>query len=88
MMLPCECVSLITLRRETLFVMTGPKFHPDSFVRHDQMGFISTEHAFAASMNLPVPVGMFMPPMMQPYPGMPPMQGQNTPPPPHTQCRI
>ncbi len=41
----------------------GPRFNPDSFVRHDQLGFIGADRAYAASMNLPVPVGMFMPQM-------------------------
>lgn len=50
--------------------------HPDSYMRHDQMGFINPD-PYAASMNLAVPVGMFMQPplMQQAFNGMPPMQG-------------
>ena len=32
-------------------------------MRHDQLGFIGSDRAYAAGMNLPVPVGMFMPQM-------------------------
>jgi len=53
-----------------------PRFHPESFVRHDQLGYIGPERAYAAGINLPVPVGMFMPPM--PHAFRPP-----GPPPPH-----
>ncbi len=45
----------------------APKFNPESFVRHDQMGYIGHDRAYAAGINLPVPVGMFMPPMPQPF---------------------
>lgn len=54
---------------------TGPKLHPDSFIRHDQLGYIGHDRAFSAGINLPVPVGMFMPQMQQPFAGGPqPMQ--------------
>jgi len=49
----------------------GPRFNPDSFVRHDQLGYIGPDRAYAAGMNLPVPVGMFMPPMPQPFHNQP-----------------
>ena len=55
----------------------GLKFDPNSFVRHDQLGYIGHERgaggggfpaATAANMaGIPVPVGVFMPPM-QHYP--------------------
>jgi regulator of nonsense transcripts 1 len=53
----------------------APRFNPDSFVRHDQLGCIGPDCRFAAGMNLPVPVGMFMPPMPQPFHAQHHMQG-------------
>ena len=51
----------------------GLKFDPNSFVRHDHMGYISHERNMQAGLNLPVPVGVFMPnPVAQTF--MPPMQ--------------
>ena len=44
-------------------LLSAPRFNPDSFVRHDQLGFIGPDRAYTAGMNLPVPVGMFMPQM-------------------------
>ena len=52
-------------------------FQRDAFLRssHDQIGYISAERAHTAGINLPVPVGMFMPPSLpvpfygQPHPG-------------------
>lgn len=42
---------------------------------HDQLGFIGPDRNYTAGLNLPVPVGMFMPPpMTQPFhPPQPPM---------------
>ena len=59
----------------------GLKFDPNSFVRHDQLGFIGHERNLAAAAaaagpggvglgnmaGVPVPVNMFMPPPMQHY---------------------
>ena len=61
---------------ETLpcFVISGPKFNPESFVRHDPMGYIAPDRTFNISTNLPVPVNMFMPPVIPSY-GMAPLQG-------------
>ena len=56
---------------ELVSTFAGPKLHPDSFVRHDQLGYIGHDRAFSAGgMNLPVPVGMFLP---QQFPGPQPM---------------
>lgn len=43
----------------------GLKFDPNSFVRHDQLGFIGHERGFHAGnvAGIPVPVGVFMPQM-------------------------
>ena len=48
----------------------GIKFDPNSYMRHDQLGFIGHERGGFHSNNIagfPVPVGVFMPPM-QAYP--------------------
>lgn len=42
---------------------------------HDQLGFIGPDRGFASGLNLPVPVGMFMPPLQQPFPTQPMQQG-------------
>ena len=54
--------------------VSGPKFNPESFVRHDPMGYIAPDRSFNIGANLPVPVNMFMPPVLPPY-NMPPVQG-------------
>ena len=49
-------------------------FQRDAFLRssHDQIGYISAERAHTAGINLPVPVGMFMPPSLPvPFYGQP-----------------
>ena len=49
-------------------------FQRDAFLRssHDQIGYISAERAQTAGMNLPVPVGMFIPPSLpMPFYGQP-----------------
>lgn len=50
-----------------LLILPAPKFNPDSFMRHDQLGYIGPDRAYAAGINLPVPVGMFMPQIPQPF---------------------
>ena len=53
----------------------GTSFHHhDTFLRHDQMSYIGPDRAYAAGIHLPVPVGMFMPPVPQPF--QPPTQGR------------
>ncbi|XP_064607811.1 regulator of nonsense transcripts 1-like [Liolophura sinensis] len=47
---------------------------------HDQLGFIGPDRGFASGLNLPVPVGMFMPPLQQPFPTQPMQQGNRGPP--------
>lgn len=60
-----------------MVIVEGPKFNPESYVR-DQLGYIGPDRGFAAGMNLPVPVGMFMPaPMNSPYHHQQPMTGKN-----------
>lgn len=54
---------------------SAPRFSPDSFVRHDQLGYIGPDRAYAAGMSLPVPVGMFMPPVPQSFHGLQNMHG-------------
>ena len=49
-------------------------FQRDAFLRssHDQIGYISAERAQTAGINLPVPVGMFIPPSLpMPFYGQP-----------------
>ena len=36
-------------------------------MRHDQLGYIAPDRLFGTNMNLPVPVGMFLPPMPQTF---------------------
>ena len=55
--------------------VSAPRFSPDSFVRHDQLGYIGPDRAYAAGMSLPVPVGMFMPPVPQTFHGLQNMHG-------------
>lgn len=65
----------------------GPKIHPDSFMRHDQLGYIGPDRAFSTGMNLPVPVGMFLPPMPQAFNTPQPMQMGNVRQPPNKKGR-
>ena len=60
------------------FITTGAFYGRDPFMRatHDQMGFIPQDRGayHTAAMNLPVPIGMFMPPPPVPAFQQPPIQ--------------
>ena len=59
-----------------ILLFSVPKFNPDSFVRHDQLGYIGPDRAYSAGINLPVPVSMFMPPVPQAFHAQQQMHGE------------
>lgn len=57
----------------------GTRVNPDSYVRHDQMGFIGANRLINSNLNLPVPIPYIMNMFAPPFMGMPPGSGRFPP---------